>query len=350
MFEGVERNYLTYVPATLPQGSPAPVVLVLHGFTQTAQGIMNYTGFNAIADAGGFIAVYPNGINLSWNVGFSSSGTNDIGFLNALIDTLNIKYPINLDRVYACGMSNGGFMSYRLACELSHRIAAIASVTGSMTTQTFNDCNPERPVPIMEIHGTSDLIVNYNGATGIKSIPAVMEYWAGQNACPAIPETTLLPDVINEGSRVERSIYQPCAQQSEVVLLKVIDGGHTWPGSTNSGFGNTNRDINASQEIWDFFNRFSLSGNPNAAGEVDKMLNIRVFPNPASKTLVVTLPQESALQNATLWLFDSQGRVALQQAVPDTTVELYVGDLPSGVYILEIWTGDGIAQKRVIVL
>lgn len=350
MFEGVERNYLTYVPASLPQGSPAPVVLVLHGFTQTAQGIMSYSGFNALAEAERFIAVYPNGINLSWNVGFSSSGANDIGFLNALIDTLDIKYPVDLDRVYACGMSNGGFMSYRLACELSGRIAAIASVTGSMTTQTFSDCHPGRPVPVMEIHGTSDLIVNYNGATGIKSIPDVIEYWTGQNACSEIPETTLLPDLINEGSRVERSIYRPCDQYSEVVLLKVIDGGHTWPGSTNSGFGNTNRDINASQEIWDFFNRFSLSGNPNAAGETIKLLDVDAFPNPASETLFVTLPQESILQNATLRLFDSRGRMTLQQAVTNPTMELFVGDLPSGVYVLEIWTEAGIATKRVVLL
>lgn len=349
MFEGVERNYLTYVPASLPQGSPVPVVLVLHGFTQTAQGIMTYSGFNAIAEVGRFIVVYPNGINLSWNVGFSSSGANDIGFLNALIDTLDVKYPINLDRIYACGMSNGGFMSYRLACELSNRIAAIASVTGSMTTQTFSDCHPERPVPVLEIHGTSDLIVNYNGATGIKSIPDVIEYWVGQNACPELPETTLLPDVINEGSQIERSIYRPCAQNSEVILLKVIDGGHTWPGSTNSGFGNTNRDINASHEIWEFFNRFSLSGNPNAAGEAARQLDIKLFPNPASETLLVTLPQRNTLQNASLRLFDGQGRGVLQQAVMDSTVELFVGDLPSGMYLIEVWTEAGIATRRVVV-
>ncbi len=195
IFEGVNRNYLAYIPATLPQGSPAPVVLVLHGFTQTAQGIMNYSGFNTIAASEGFIAVYPNGVNLSWNVGFSASGTNDVGFLSALIDTLNAKYPIDLNRVYACGMSNGGFMSYRLACELSDRIAAIASVTGSMTTETFENCHPERPVPVMEIHGTSDLIVNYNGATGIKAIPEVIEYWTMQNDCPELPQVPRLSPI-----------------------------------------------------------------------------------------------------------------------------------------------------------
>ena len=349
IFEGVNRNYLAYIPATLPQGSPAPVVLVLHGFTQTAQGIMNYSGFNAIAASEGFIAVYPNGVNLSWNVGFSASGTNDVGFLSALIDTLNAKYPIDLDRVYACGMSNGGFMSYRLACELSDRIAAIASVTGSMTTETFSNCHPERPVPVMEIHGTSDLIVNYNGATGIKAIPEVIAYWTAQNDCPELPHTTALPDLVNEGSRVERSSYNPCAGNSEVVLMKVIDGGHTWPGSANSGFGNTNRDINASREIWEFFNRFTLSGSPNAAGEAATQLNVRVFPNPASETLQVTLPQDNTLQNATLRLFDSRGRVVLQQGVSDTTTKLYIDALSPGLYVLEVWTEAGMAAKRVVV-
>jgi|APTNR8051073442_1049403.scaffolds.fasta_scaffold15968_2 polyhydroxybutyrate depolymerase len=349
MFEGANRNYLTYIPATLPQGHPAPVVLILHGFTQTAQGIMNYSGFNTIAASEGFIAVYPNGVNLSWNVGFSASGANDVGFLSALIDTLKTKYPIDLNRVYACGMSNGGFMSYRLACELSDRIAAIASVTGSMTTETFENCHPERPVPVMEIHGTSDLIVNYNGATGIKAIPEVIEYWTTQNDCPELPQVTPLPDLVNEGSRVERSSYSPCAANSEVVLMKIIAGGHTWPGSSNSGFGNTNRDIIASQEIWDFFNRFSLSGSPNAVREAARLLDVRVFPNPASETLQVTLPEENTLQNATLRLFDSRGRVALQQTVSDTTTKLYIDALSPGLYVLEVWTEAGMAMKRVVV-
>ena len=349
MFEGVNRSYLTYVPASLPQGSSAPVVLVLHGFTQTASGIMAYSGFNAIAEAGGFIAVYPNGVNLTWNVGFTESGANDVGFLSALIDTLDIKYHINLDRVYACGMSNGGFMSYRLACELSDRIAAVASVAGGMTSMTFNTCHAERPVPVLEIHGTSDLIVNYNGASGIKSTPEVIEYWVGQNGCPEIAETYLLPDVINEGSRIERNRYSPCTQNSEVILMKVLDGGHTWPGSANSGIGNTNRDINASQEIWNFFNRFSLSGNPNATGEATNSFEINVFPNPASQYLSVSLPEALVLQDATLRLLDARGRLALQQPVSSTATTCYVGDLPAGIYIIEVWTKDGMAQKRVIV-
>ncbi|NUO03023.1 MAG: T9SS type A sorting domain-containing protein, partial [Saprospiraceae bacterium] len=266
-----------------------------------------------------------------------------------LIDTLGTKYFIDTDRIYACGMSNGGFMSYRLACELSHRIAAVASVAGSMTTMTFSECQPQRPVPVMEIHGTSDLIVNYNGATGIKSISEVIERWTEQNNCPEIPEISLLPDLINEGSRVERQAYRPCAENSEVILLKVLDGGHTWPGSANSGIGNTNRDINANTEIWAFFNRFSLSGNPNPSREAHNKLDINVFPNPASSYLAVSLPEESKWRNGRLKLLHGCGQVVFQQEITNTKTELYLSDLPAGLYLLEVWTETGSATKRLVI-
>jgi len=348
-FEGLNRDYLTYVPASIASGTPAPLVFVLHGFTQTAQGVMQYSNFNEVAESEGFIVVYPNGVNLSWNVGFSSSGVNDVGFLNALIDTLDNKYPVNLDRVYACGMSNGGFMSYLLACELGHRITAIASVAGSMTSFNFNDCHPKRAVPVMEIHGTSDLIVNYNGATGIKSIAEVIAYWVAQNGCPSQPQVTMLPDLENEGSRIERMTYEPCANNGEVTLLKVINGGHTWPGSSDSGFGNTNRDIHASREIWNFFNQFNLSGIINATDEARQSIEIAAFPNPAAEILQVSLPQDLSLRNAALRLLDAQGRAVLQQALSTPTIQLSVSALPAGMYVLEVWTAEGIAHKKVLI-
>ncbi len=349
MFEGANRSYLIYAPASLPANTQVPVVLALHGFTQTAEHIMAYSGFNTIADNEGFIVVYPNGTNLSWNVGFTSNGANDVGFLSTLIDSLKVKYPVDLDRIYACGMSNGGFMSYQLACSLSNRIAAIASVSGSMTNTTFETCHPGRPMPVLEIHGTADLIVNYGGATGIRPVIEVIKYWAEQNHCPEIPQTQLLPDLMNEGSRVERSVYTPCAPNSEVMFMKILQGGHTWPGSTNSGIGNTNRDILASQEIWEFFRRFSLSGVSTGTKNSDASLSVRIFPNPASEFLQVELPKERLLHGATLRLFDSQGRPALQQAISGATTEIFVGALPAGLYFMEIHTKDGLARKRVVI-
>ncbi|MDV7395600.1 hypothetical protein RZS08_29700, partial [Arthrospira platensis SPKY1] len=121
-----------------------------------------------------------------------------------------------------CGMSNGGFMSHRLACELSDRIAAIAGVTGTMSSATFDDCSPGRPVPVLQIHGTADLIVNYNGAVGIKSVDETLAFWRAHNDCPPTALFEALPDIVNEGSTVERYTYGPCEEESEVMLLKVL--------------------------------------------------------------------------------------------------------------------------------
>lgn len=280
VFEGTTRNYIVYVPSGHNIQNPAPLVMVLHGFTQTAQAIMNYSDFNTYAEEHNFIVVYPNGIDNSWNVGVGGGSTaNDIGFLSALIDTMNMQYAVDLERVYAAGFSNGGFMSYRLACELNSRMAAIASVAGTMSNTSFDACEPDRTFPIMHIHGTSDFIVSYNGGFGNKSVNEVIDFWVANNNCPENPEITQLPDLVQEGSTVEQHTYSPCDDATEVVLLRVINGGHTWPGATgNSGIGNTNHDISASEEIWNFLSRFT---NPLVTSTiVPKRTTLAVFPNP----------------------------------------------------------------------
>jgi polyhydroxybutyrate depolymerase len=346
--EGLNRNYLLYVPAE-PSAEPLPVVFVLHGFTQTAQGIMQYSGFNEIAEREGFIAVYPNGVNLAWNVGFGGgSSADDVGFLNALIDTLSQNYPIDLERVYSCGMSNGGFMSYRLACELSARIAAIAGVTGTMSTTTFDDCSPDRPVPVLHIHGTADLIVNYNGAVGIKSVDETLAFWRAHNDCPPTAIFEALPDIVNEGSTVERYTYGPCEAESEVMLLKVINGGHTWPGSIGfSGLGNTNRDISGSEEIWDFFSRHRLGGPASASQMPPLPFSQPPFPNPFSEHIALEAGP-AGIQH--LALFSSTGAVLRQSNSGwEGMAILDAIGLPPGFYILQAISRDGRAQRWKVI-
>ena len=138
-----------------------PLVIYLHGYGWTAEQDMNYTRLYEVADTTGYIVVYPSGAPY-WNSGISdnpdlaTSDVDDVGFINALIDTLSAQYSIDFERVYACGYSNGGFMSYKLACQLSNRIAAIASVGGVMPNSLMKNCNPLRTMPILEIHGTND--------------------------------------------------------------------------------------------------------------------------------------------------------------------------------------------------
>ena len=199
--DGIERDYIIYVPEIYDGSKAVPLVLNFHGFGSSASQQMFYGDFRDIANTEGFLLVHPEGTTLIgnqfWNVGFPglSSTIDDVGFTEALIDELATLYTIDLDRVYATGMSNGGFMSFLLACQLSEKIAAVASVTGSMTKDTFDDCNAQHPTPVLQIHGTDDGVVLYNGNNLSIPIADVISYWVDFNNCETTPTTTTLPDV-----------------------------------------------------------------------------------------------------------------------------------------------------------
>ena len=197
---GITRDYILYVPNSYVAGNQVPLVFNFHGYTSNATEQMWYGDFRTIADTAGFIIVHPEGtLNNSgvthWNVGWGGSTVNDINFTSTLIDSIASEYSINLDRVYSTGMSNGGFMSYQLACELSDRIAAIASVTGSMNLGWFNSCNPNHQMPVMEIHGTLDQTVPYSASSFTESAADIMNFWGGINNCNNNPTVTNIPDI-----------------------------------------------------------------------------------------------------------------------------------------------------------
>ncbi|MDQ3191224.1 MAG: dienelactone hydrolase family protein, partial [Bacteroidota bacterium] len=233
-FEGAVRSYRIFIPSGYNSANEHPLVFNLHGNGSSASQQEPYSGMNLIADTANFIVVYPDGISNTWNSGFNvpyNSGTNDVGFISALIDTVSANYNVDMQRVYSCGMSMGGFMSYRLACELHERIAAIASVTGLMSTQLPSNCQQQKQVPVLQIHGTDDTTVPYNGSSWSTSVNSTMDFWVQKNNCPTTPVITNLPDVVNEGSTVKKYYYGPCNNNSEVVLFRVDSGGHTWPGA-----------------------------------------------------------------------------------------------------------------------
>ena len=151
-------------------------------------------------------------------------------------------------------MSNGGYMSYQLACHMSDKIAAVASVSGAMSTQTQSNCNPTRPMPILEIHGTADSILNYD------QILIDIEYWRDFNNCNFIPDIAVVPNIdSSDSSSVEHIIYNNGDNGVTTELFKINNGGHTWPGSIIS-VGLTNFDIDASFEIWQFFSKYDING------------------------------------------------------------------------------------------
>ena len=264
-FDGNSRNYMVFIPKNYTVNSNFPLVIYLHSYGWNAEKGMNYTNLNQVADTANFIVVYPNAIP-NWNSGVGDNkdwpapDVDDVGFINALIDTMINNYRIDVNRIYACGYSNGGFMSYKLACLLSHRIAAIASVCGEMSTGTLADCTPIRPIPILQIHGTADPWVPMNGSTGWLSVDNALDYWIDNNNSYKA-DTLMLQDIDkNDSCTVEKISFTGCTNNCNIIYYKIINGGHTWPGAGPAGYaaGNTNQDINASIEIWRFFKKWRL--------------------------------------------------------------------------------------------
>jgi polyhydroxybutyrate depolymerase len=255
---GEAREFFVRVPAGYGGGVPAMVVLVFHGYAETAAQIEQISEMSVTGAAHGFLAVYPQGISTSWNAGKccgSSSYTQrpDVQFVSDMIDQLEKSYCIDKKRVYAAGFSNGGMLSQRLGCELSHRIAAIGPVAGPLA---FEPCVPARPVPVIEFHGTSDLIVPYNGSGlgGGKSVHDTIAFWVANNGCTDPQPTSVYSN--GDSSCVE---YQACAVGAAVRLCSGNGGGHQWPGGTSSGSpGKLTQDIDASEMMYEFFTAHPL--------------------------------------------------------------------------------------------
>ncbi len=262
---GGARTFRVHVPPSYVHGKAMPVVLMLHGGGGSALQFETQSAkMDPVADREGFITVYPDGVGVikTFNAGNCcgkavADKVDDVGFVAALLDHVEAKLCVDERRVFASGMSNGALMSHRLACELSSRIAAIAPVAGTMPIPT---CEPARPVPVFEIHGTNDGHVPFAGGMGcgpskgvdFTSVPVTIEGWRTRNGC----EATTLPSFTQGDGTC--AAYQGC--KSPVVLCTIEGGGHSWPGGDpkvaatdcpEDGFQSTT--FLASEAIWKFF-------------------------------------------------------------------------------------------------
>lgn len=342
MHDGIEREFIIYLPANYTGNEPVPMIFNFHGFTSNAGQQLFYSDFRTIADTAGFILVHPEGTlfngNTHFNVGGFTAGStvDDVGFTSAMIDYMSAEYNINLDRVYSTGMSNGGFMSFLLACQLSDRIAAVASVTGSMTPETFNPCNPQHPTPVLQIHGTVDATVPYNGANWTKPINDVIEYWVDFNNITTTPTTTVLPDInILDLSTAEQIVYQGGDNGATVEHFKIIGGGHTWPGAALVLPG-TNMDFSASEEIWRFFSQFDINGELGITSVEDLVENqINVYPNPTHSTINITSDFSRALEYEVI---SPIGETLLTGSLRSSNEEIDLSGLGANIYYLKVGT------------
>ena len=273
MHDGIQRDYILYIPAIYDGNQEVPLVLNFHGFGSNANQQMFYGDFRDIADTEGFILVHPQGTTLNgsqyWNVGSPGSSGNpvdDVGFIEALIDELANLYAINLDRVYATGMSNGGFMSGRLVCDRADVFRGAAILTAQISKDYLPLCKPSQPTAILVMNGTEDKIVPYDGGQitvfrktrgDIISTDEFIKFWKNNNNCTSKKTTVNLPNKMDDGTTVSIEEYSNCADRGALKLYKINGGGHTWPGGRQylgeKWIGKTSREINACEVIWDYF-------------------------------------------------------------------------------------------------
>jgi polyhydroxybutyrate depolymerase len=263
--DGLERNYILYIPASINRSQPVPLVFVFHGGTGNAESAIRMSGFNGAADQNGFAVVYPNGtgrlsndILLTWNGGTccgyaQEKNVDDIGFVRAIVTDLRTLMNIDPKRIYATGMSNGGILSQRLACEAADLFAAIAPVSGTLN---FLPCNPSQPISVIEFHGTEDQHIPYDGGFGPKSLVIVdfasvefsVGFWTSYDGCNSQPQTNSVDDIRHD-------TWTGCTGSSSVELYTIIGGGHAWPGGLG-GLADSDQPttaISATQLIWTFF-------------------------------------------------------------------------------------------------
>lgn len=345
-FGGATRSSRIYVPPSYSPANPAPLVFNLHGYTSNAQQQEFYSEMNAVADTAGFIVVYPDGLAATWNSGLIPNSVNDVGFISVLIDSMQANYNIDLTRVYSCGMSMGGYMSFKLACELDDRIAAIASVTGSFATAAASNCSATRPVPVLQMHGTLDGVVNYGGFAGSLSVDSTINFWRNHNNCTAPEVVTNLPDVVLEGSTITTYLYGGCQDNVEVLHYKVQNGSHSWPGALPIVAGITNQDIEGSVEIWKFFMKFTHP-NPTltSVNDPDQAIGFPTFfPQPAQGTLHL----ESANEELEVQIFDMQGRKKGQwKADAGQELTMETETWAAGVYVAHIQMGEYSHRSKI---
>lgn len=345
--DGVERSYFLYLPEDISPG--APLVFVLHGYTSTAAGIIEDYGMNDVADANGFAVCYPQGSqDLSgtnfWNINFPLESVDDVGFLSNLASDLQLVYELDEACTYVCGMSNGGMMSYYLGCERPDVFKSIASVTGTITDNFISACQGNIPVPFMAIHGTADLVVPYNGGDiaaanfgNFFPVQQIFRTWNNINDCQTVNTFSFPNAPVIDFSSVQAAEVSDCNNGLKARFYRVQGGGHTWPGSPPVPLFDflqpTNQDINASEEIWNFFSSLCAPSGIIAQDADTDLENANLFPNPSFGALNIDF---SGADRAAITIISVEGRVVYQDYLNEGRNYLSLHHLDKGFYLARI--------------
>ncbi len=340
------RTYYVYRPVGFNQQTESlPVIFALHGLGGNASQMM-LAGFNQIADTARAIVVYPEGKLNSYNQQAWANGTalqsnaNDVQLINVLIDTLYYRYNIDLSRVYVAGLSMGGIMAHRLGCKLSNRIAAIASMTGTISTDDLTNCTPTFHMPVIHWHGTADGTVPYDSGQlpTLELVPATMHYWLSKNNCTPIDSVIIaIPDNVNDGYTIDRIEYSNCPGTVKVELWRINNGPHTW-------YYQPANDADGAKEFWRFFRQFQHSSPaPASIRETNENSSLNVFPNPSYNGWIQF---DGITNSADVEVYNLQGKLVFKTEIK-LNEKLFIEN--KGVYLVKVIQANTFSVYKIIV-
>ena len=355
MHDGVMREYAVVEPSLDPDPDGYPLVIGLHGAGSEGYGMIStaFLGQKAIKEK--FIVASPSALvyNLVswWNAGDGyeeiCQGTDDLGFISALIDTMIENYHVDTTRIYLLAHSNGSMMAYRVAAELSHRIAAIATNTGQMV---YEYCDPEYPVPIIHFHGTEDPICPYEGKGDsivvVPPVDTVMAIWRGINNCSSIPDT-----ILNE-NRIMGVKWSSPDGKSDIILYTIEGWGHSWPRTVDPG-------INATDVMWDFLKEQVRETSPNVnVGDTrstpENFKLYQNYPNPFNPSTMISyrLDKSSHLSLKIYNLAGQEIEILLYgiQSAGEHQIRWQPAGLSNGIYFYKMQAGDVSMTRKLTLL
>jgi polyhydroxybutyrate depolymerase len=271
LVDGIERLYIIHKPKNYSGTERIPLVMVLHGGGGNAKHMVKFSGFNEISDKENFLAVYPEGYEKNWSDGRIGdelpTKRDDVKFISILLDTLIANYNIDTTRIFSTGISNGGFFSIYLAYRLSARILAVAPICANIPENYKNDFKLDHPVSMMLINGTGDKLVKYDGGpVGFKdgdrgysiSTDETIRLWVEQDGCVKSPTVEDMPNNnLSDKCKAVKETHSGGKSSTDVVLIKITGGGHTWPGGSQYLpkflVGAICKDFKAEEVVWEFF-------------------------------------------------------------------------------------------------
>ncbi|MCB9194984.1 MAG: T9SS type A sorting domain-containing protein [Flavobacteriales bacterium] len=344
---GISRQYRQYIPSSYDGTTAVPVVFCLHGLGDNMNNFSGI-GMNYVADTANFIVITPQAMidplanATAWNSGASymgytlNSSVNDVGFISTILDTLIANYNVDQTKVYSCGFSMGGFMTNRLGCELNNRIAAIASVAGTIGGAV--NCSPGRAVPACHFHGTADSTVYYEGNLYGNDAEELVQFWATNNNCNATAIVDTLPDIAADNFIVIHSLYSTCTDGAEVELFRVDSADHDWLTPAN--------DIFYTVEIWKFFMKHTHSNNVSVQ-ELEP-LQFKGYPNPTNDTYNMSI--ENWKEGMSVELYNVVGDLMFALKAKNEFLRLDLSDYPNGTYFVKLTDPNGLSTTDKLIL